>query len=115
MNTYVEQDCTIEVEGRKFTAGGAVVTEDFIVAYPGKIIPHSGIGCSNYKPRRELRDWHGNVIGTCFFSSTWETPRSWVSGEMHQIYATVNGVTYTGRGAGEGMAFRGRRVKERAK
>lgn len=26
MTTYIEQDCTIEHEGRKFESGGAVVT-----------------------------------------------------------------------------------------
>jgi hypothetical protein len=31
---YVEQDCSIEHEGRMFTAGGAVVTEQWLIAYP---------------------------------------------------------------------------------
>lgn len=96
MNTpYVEQDCTVEHEGRKFTNGGAVVTPDFIIAYPGK----DGV----------LKDWHGNVLGTWRAVATWNTPRSYVSSTMSQIEARVGGLIYTGRGAGEGMVFKGRR------
>ena len=100
---YVEQNCTIKHEGREFAAGGAVVTPDFIIGYVGKPVPGAA--------RRDLTDWHGNKIGTCYISSTWKTPHSYVSDVMHQIYARVDGVDYTGRGAGEGMIFKGRRVK----
>jgi hypothetical protein len=95
MNNYIEQDCSFEHEGRKFTAGGAVVAPDFIVAYP--------------KANGVLGDWHGNTIGTWRAASTWRTPRSFYSATMSQIEAEVNGVTYTGRGAGEGMIYKGKR------
>ena len=99
---YVEKNCTIEHNGRKFTAGGAVVTPEHLVGYLGK-------------PRadgsRFLENWHGKWLGTCWITSTWRTSRSFTSGTMHQVHARVNGVTYTGRSAGEGMLFRGRRVK----
>ena len=100
---YIERKCTIEHEGREFSAGGAIVTPDHIFAYVGKKLT-SGAG------QRELTDWHGKILGTCYISSTWATPRSYVSSTMHQAYATVDGVTYTGRCAGEGMLFRGRKV-----
>jgi hypothetical protein len=93
---YIEKDCTFEHEGRTFEAGGAVVTPDRIIAYLGK----DGV----------LTDWHGNKIGTYRVTSTWRTPASYVSSTMHQVYATVDGVTYTGRSAGVGMSFKGRRV-----
>jgi hypothetical protein len=98
---FVEQDCTVEHESRKFTSGGAVVIPETIVAYVGKIVDG----------RRELTDWHGNKIGTIRLASSWATPRSYVSSCMYQAYATVNGVQYTGRTVGEGMAFKGKRVK----
>ena len=112
MNTpYVETECTVEHNGRKFESGGAVVTPERIIAYPGKPIG-DGMGCDKFGPtsRRELCDWHGNVIGTCVFASSWPV-RSYLGSRMYQIYATVNGVTYTGRGTGEGMAFSGKRCK----
>jgi len=109
---YVEQDCTIQHEGKKFTSGGAVVTPDYIVGYVGKPIG-DGMGCDRCgkTSRRYLTDWHGKVIGTCFISSTWRTPNSFTSSVMHQIYAKVDGVDYTGRGQGEGMIFKGKRCK----
>lgn len=82
-----------------FVAAGAVVTPDRIVAYPAE----NGLLC----------DWHGNVIGTYRIVATWKTPRSYVSSTMHQIEARVNGVTYTGRGAGVGMSFTGKRKATR--
>lgn len=68
---------------------------DEITGYPGA----AGI----------LKDWHGNPIGKWRITSTWATPRSYVSSTMHQIEATIGGGVYTGRGAGENMAWRGKR------
>jgi hypothetical protein len=94
MATYIETDCTITHEGRSFTSGGAVVTDDRIVAYLGK--------------DKVLTDWHGNAIGTYRIVSTWKTPRSYMSDVMHAVHATVNGKLYKGRSMGEGMAFTGK-------
>lgn len=92
---YVERDCTFTHEGHRYTAGGAVVTPDRIVAYPAA----GGV----------LGDWHGNAIGTWRAVRTWRTPHSYVSSTMSQIEAKVDGVAYTGRGAGIGMVYRGKR------
>lgn len=91
---YVEENCCIEHEGKTFCSGGAVVTTDYIVAYPGK--------------DHILNDWHGNPIGR------WETVAKWrifsyVGSHIHQIEATVDGVRYTGRGFGIGMIYKGKR------
>ena len=99
---YIERNCIIEHQGHKFEAGGAVVTPDYIVAY---------IGSRGDDGKRQLTDWHGKVIGTCRITSTWRTPRSFVSSTMSQVYAVVDGVTYTGRSAGEVMIFKGRKVR----
>lgn len=95
MTTYIERDCTFTHEGRTFEAGGAVVTPDSIVAYPGR----DGV----------LTDWHGAILGTWRATSSWRTPHSFVSSRMYQIEANVRGVVYTGRGCGVGMVFRGKR------
>ncbi len=90
--TYVEQDCTIE--GRAYTAGGAIVTDQFIIGYPAK----GGI----------LTDWHGAELGTWRSVASWRV-HSFIGSTMHQIEARVDGVTYTGRGFGEGMIYKGKR------
>jgi hypothetical protein len=92
--TYIERDCAIEHEGRKFESGGAVVTEQWIVAYPGK----NGV----------LGDWHGNPLGTWRVLSSWRV-NSWIGSTMYSIEARVNGVRYVGRGFGEGMSLRAKR------
>jgi peptidoglycan hydrolase-like amidase len=55
-----------------------------------------------------LQSFTGKTLGTCRIVSMWRTPRSWVSSHMFQIEATIDGVTYTGRGAGSGMSWIGK-------
>ena len=99
---FVEIDCVVEHAGRKYESGGAVITEDFCIGYLQK----GGI----------LTDWHGNKIGQYKITSTWKTPRSYVSSTMNQVTALVDGRRYTGRSAGVGMIFKGKRVStKRAK
>jgi hypothetical protein len=93
---YVEQNCCFEHEGKHFCAGGAAVSDTHCIAY---------LSADNV-----LTDWHGQPIGTYRITRTWRTQRSYVSYVMHQVYATVDGKTYTGRGAGVGMVFKGKRV-----
>lgn len=93
MNTvhFVEQDCTFHGH----TANGAIATDDILIAYMGT----NGI----------ITDWHGEAIGTYKITKTWKTPRSYVSTTMHQLQITAYGIKYTGRCAGTGMLFRGKR------
>lgn len=107
MQAYVEQNCTIEHNGRTFTSGGAVVTPDYIVAYVGDFLLS---GLTGQRDTRKLTDWHGNVIGTCTLASSWRI-NSYISDRMYQIYATVDGRRYTGRGCGEGMVCKLRPCK----
>ena len=93
----METSCVFEIEGHKYESSGAMVTPTHIIAYLGK----GGV----------LTDWHGCPLGTWKTVATWRTQRSWVSGTMSQIEAIVDGVVYTGRGAGEGMIFKGRRKR----
>ena len=105
---YIETNCTFEHGGRTFEAGGAYVTPDRVIAYPGRD------ETSRIDPRGEatsgpLKDWHGNKIGTWKAVLSWPTPRSYMASRMFQIEAVVNGITYTGRGCGEGMIYKGKR------
>ena len=94
---WVEPDTFFEHKGRRYEAGGAVITPDWAVGYLGK----KGV----------LTDWHGNSIGTYKIVSSWPTPQSFVSSRMYQVEAVVDDVVYTGRSAGEGMIFKGKRKK----
>ena len=99
-------NCTITHQGKTFQSGGAVVTPDYCVGYVGAQPDNQTEGA-----QRTLTDWHGATIGTIRLTSTWRTPRSYVSSRMYQAYAVVDGVTYTGRTCGTGMIFKGKRVK----
>ena len=94
MKPYVEQDCTVTHEGQAYTSGGAVVTEQWLIAYPAA----NGI----------LNDWHGNPLGTWRSLSSWRV-RSYIGDRMHSIECRVNGVRYVGRGFGVGMSLRAKR------
>lgn len=98
---YVEADCTFTAQGRSFTAGGAFYDGQHIIGYLGKA--------------GNLTNWHGETIGRYAIVSTWKTPRSCYSDRMHQVEARVDGVLYTGRSAGEGMIFKGRRKAAKAR
>lgn len=94
---FVETACIFTHEGRNFEAGGAIVTPDFAIGYLGE----KGI----------LTDWHGRALGTFRYVSTWRTPRSYISSTMSQVEAVIDGITYTGRSAGKGMIWKGKRKK----
>jgi len=91
---YVETNCTITHDGRTYEAGGAHVTPRHCIAYLG--------------PNGELHDWHGNTIGRYRITAAWKLPNSPLSTTMHQVEATVDGITYTGRSLGEGMVYSGK-------
>ena len=99
---YIEKDCTFTHEGRRFTSGGAVITDTHLIAYPAD----NGV----------LKDWHGNAIGT--YSIIGSRPavffgyRSWQGSTYYYMRAHLNnGNTYSLRGFGKGMIARGKRVK----
>ncbi len=94
---WVEKRCTVEHGGKTFESGGAFISPNMVIAYLGK----DGI----------LNDWHGHPIGTYKIKASWRTPRSYLSDRMYQVEAIVDDVVYTGRSAGEGMAFKGKRKK----
>jgi hypothetical protein len=88
--------CIVIHNGREYVALGAVISDTHITAYLGK--------------DGKLTNWRGDAIGTYRITSSWPTPRSYVSSTMNQVYATVDGRTYQGRSAGVGMVFNGKVV-----
>lgn len=99
---YIEQDCTIEHEGRKFTAGGALATDSHLIAYPAD--------------NSILQDWHGAQIGTYRVISSRAAVffghRSWQGDRYYFMRATLtDGRQYALRGFGKGMIAQGKRVK----
>jgi len=98
---YIERDCTVQHAGQTFECGGAVVTDGYLVAYPGK----DGVLC----------DWHGNRIGIWRVVSSWPAVffgrRSWIGERMYAMRATVNGRAYALRGFGVGMVARGKAIR----
>ncbi len=108
--SYIEADCTITHEGKSFTNGGAVVTDQFATGYVGAElnINQGGTAMRVTDGTRSLTDWHGNQIGTCYIQQSWPI-RSAYGSRMYQIVAFINGIKYTGRGFGEGMSWNGKR------
>lgn len=67
---YIDKDCVIEHAGRKFEAGGAYVTPDYITAYLGKAQWSDSWGLLRI-PHGDLQDWHGNKLGTYRITASW--------------------------------------------
>lgn len=77
---------------------------EIIIGYIGdKVGDGMGVDRFGETSRRHLTDWNGNPIGYCVLSSSWPV-RSYVGSRMYQVYGTVDGAEYTGRGFGKGMA-----------
>jgi hypothetical protein len=95
---FVEQDCTFTHDGHSYTSGGAVVTDTHLIGYP------------DTESSGNLKDWHGNVIGTCrVLSSRERWSRFTPVTRMFSYECFVNGVRYVGRGSGKGMILRAKR------
>lgn len=99
---FVEENCTYTFQGTEFSSGGALVTEDRLIAYPAA----DGL----------LKDWHGNTIGrweelssrpAVFFGK-----HSWMGSRYYYMRAYLpGGRQYSLRGFGVGMVAKGRRIK----
>jgi len=100
---FIETDCTISHEGKTFEAGGAVVTQGYLIAYP--------------RDNGVLADWHGNAIGTWRTISSRKAVffgrRSWMGETYYYMRGVVNGVEYALRGFGTGMIASGKAIKSK--
>lgn len=99
---FIEDVCTITHQGKLVIAGGAVVTDKYLIAYPDA----KGV----------LKDWHGNQIGTYRVISSRPAiffgRQSWIGSTYYYMRATVNGIQYSLRGFGEGMVAQGKAIKK---
>ncbi len=57
---------------------------------------------------KTVTDWHGNHLGRAKVMSSWPMRGSWISDYQYQVEAIVDGVRYTGRTMGGGMAYKGK-------
>lgn len=101
---YIETDCIIGHEGRKFESGGAVVTDDRVIGYLK--------GGERRGDRGIVTDWHGNQLGTYVVTSRWSTPNSFLSSTRIAVSMQINGKLYYGRSAGSGMSVTGKIYKQ---
>lgn len=92
---------TVIHEGREYSAGGAVVTPEYLICYPND--------------RGEVCDWAGKVLGTyrtissrpaIFFGH-----HSWQGTNFYYMRAKVDGRSYSIRGFGAGMVAKGKAIK----
>jgi hypothetical protein len=98
MESRTEQHGNVEVgivthEGKDYSVLGIVITNTTITAYLGK----------DNQPTK----WDGTIIGHYSIVASWPTPHGF---GMCQVEAWVGPNCYTGRSAGEGMVFNGKRV-----
>jgi hypothetical protein len=91
------------------------MTTASILGYVGDLLnvnPH-GTSMRVTDGTRALKNWYGEQIGTCYISQSWPV-RSYIGPRMCQIYATIDGILYTGRGFGEGMSVNLRRCAKQS-
>lgn len=89
---YIEQDCIFEHEGHKYEAGGAYITDEFVIGYMNSDMT-------------KINTWHGELItDNVKITSSWRMPwNCWISERQYQIKALINGKWFTGRTMGGQM------------
>jgi len=99
------EEASIAFKGKRFTSGGASVYGGRAAGYLQK--PENVYGWGTW----HLTSWDGKRIGPCRITSTWKTPRSYVSSTMVQAECFIGGKWYTGRGGGDGLLWNGKLKK----
>ena len=98
MNTFIEQICVIELEGRHFESGGAWLLDCsdgyrrgvvYVKPNTGPIADMRRFACPGI-----VTNWHGNKIADARFGSIY---RGGFGARMRSVYFTLDGITYTGR------------------
>ena len=111
-----ETKCIVEHEGRKFESGGAVVEDDYLIAYPGERVDFAKLALGASNCMRPLNNWHGNRIGSWYVLSSrpavfFGCPSAYGS-TYYYMRGVVNGRRYSLRGFGVGMVATGKALKE---
>jgi hypothetical protein len=103
-NVFVEEDCTVEFEGKKYTSGGAFTSPEYAIGY-------LKFDKEYLYARGQLTTWHGQFMGNAMITAIWHV-RSFYGSHMMQVECNIEGVKYTGRSFGNGMIWKGKRCKQ---
>lgn len=99
---------TVTHEGRDFANLGSVVdhANGFVFGFVGRETPPG-----HHDTVRTLTTWDGKkVLGAIWPTSSWPV-RSHIGSRMYAFRARVDGIMYQGRGLGEGMSVKLRKMR----
>lgn len=77
---YIEKDCIIEHEGRKFESGGAVIANGQAILYA-------------YEKDKAVGTWHGDKKYPAYYGHEW---RSCFGDKRQSVYFSIDNVKYYG-------------------
>lgn len=92
MSTFIEQDCTVEHEGRHFTCGGAHLV-DCTDGFRRGVVYAKVHARSLERTIGVVTDWHGAKLADCTFGPIYQG----IFCRMRSVSFTLDGVRYTGR------------------
>ena len=90
---------------------GRVEQYEILRDTPDTICAYIGAKESNSRLAYPVQVWTGLQIGNAYETSSWRTPRSYVSSTMHSYRARIGDVEYVGRGGGIGLSIVLRKAK----
>jgi len=84
----IDQDCTIEHEGKKFTSGGAFIGKDKNDKFGGIVYA--------YESTKQVGNWDGSIKINARFGMTWQNNMGDIRQSVYFTYESVNfyGVYY---------------------
>jgi len=98
MNTpFVEENCTIEHEGKTFEAGGSYLCNCSDGYVRGTVYAKKGDTMSDHSRAYgwgKVTTWHGEEIAKCYFYPAY---RNNMGAWIRPISFTVNGIAFKGR------------------
>jgi hypothetical protein len=113
-----ETDCTIEVDGKKFTGSGAFVDQQIAVVYIGiknpslKGLPAAVDREHTWNIPIIVKDWHGSKLGEGFITGIWRQSNYRENYKMASVVFQIEGLWYKGRFAPDhGDLCRGTRLR----
>lgn len=97
MSTFIEQNCTVEFNGSKFTSGGAHIVDCPDGFRRGVVYAKPASEALQLSPNKPcpgiVTDWHGNKITSAYFGPVYRGNFC----KMRSVSFTLDGIKYTGR------------------